>query len=126
MILIDGEAGIEQIKRRVIYKVDMPLIVTDATIRGLRTAVLIKDMAKKDETNWAKNIGLMINRVREGQKEQLKTAAEQAGLKIIRFFPEDDCITQFDLAGKPIYDLEDRSPSLAAMKDIAKNLGLLA
>ncbi|MBE9502196.1 MAG: AAA family ATPase, partial [Chloroflexi bacterium] len=44
IIIIDGEAGVEQVNRRVIRKVDKPLIVTDATIRGIQTASLINEV----------------------------------------------------------------------------------
>jgi len=61
----------------------------------------------------------------EGQEEQLRQAAEQAGLEVVGFIPEDENITQYDLAGKPIFDLEDNSPSVIAVREIAKKLGLV-
>ena len=126
IILIDGEAGVEQINRRVIRKVDKPLIVTDATIRGVQTAALINEVAHKRKAKGGTRMGLVINRVREGQEEQLRQAAEQAGLEVVGFIPEDENITQYDLAGKPLYDLEDNSPSVVAVTVIAKKLDLLA
>ena len=126
IILIDSEAGVEQINRRVIRKVDKPLIVTDATIRGIQTAALINEVAHKRKAKGDTRMGLVINRVREGQEEQLRQAAEQAGLEIVGFIPEDENITQYDLAGKPLYNLEDNSPSVVAVRKIAKKLDLLA
>ncbi len=126
IIIIDGEAGVEQVNRRVIRKVDKPLIVTDATIRGIQTASLINEVAHKRKAKEDTRMGLVISRVREGQKEQLRQAAEQAGLEVVGFIPEDENITQYDLAGKPIYDLEDNSPSVVAVREIAKKLALLA
>ena len=66
----------------------------------------------------------MLNRVRQGQEEQLRQAAEQAGLSVVGFIPEDERITGYDLAGKPIFDIEDNSPSVAAVREIASNLHL--
>ena len=126
IILIDSEAGVEQINRRVIRKVDKPLIVTDATIRGIQTAALINEVAHKRKAKGGTRMGLVINRVREGQEEQLRQAAEQAGLEVVGFIPEDANITQYDLAGKPLYNLEDNSPSVVAVREIAKKLDLLA
>jgi CO dehydrogenase maturation factor len=126
IIIIDGEAGVEQVNRRVIRKVDKPLIVTDATIRGIQTASLINEVAHKRKAKEDTRMGLVINRVREGQEEQLRQAAEQAGLEVVGFIPEDENITQYDLAGKPLYNLEDNSPSVVAVKGIAKKLDLLA
>lgn len=66
---------------------------------------------------------LVINRVRQWQKEQLRQAAEQAGLEVVGFIPEDDNLSRHDLAGKPIYNLEDNSPSVVAVREIARKLG---
>ena len=125
IIIIDGEAGVEQINRRVMRNVDTPLIVTDATIRGIQTAALINEVAHKRKATELKRMGLVINRVMEGQEEQLRRAAEQAGLEVVGFIPEDENITQYDLAGRPIFDLEDNSPSVVAVREIAKKLGLV-
>jgi len=124
IILIDGEAGVEQINRRVVRKVDTLLIVTDATIRGIQTAVLLNRVARKRKAKGSATIGLVLNRVRQGQEEQLRQAAEQAGLVAVGFIPEDENISRHDLAGKPILDLEDSSPSVVAVREIAKNLHL--
>lgn len=114
----------EQINRRVMHNVDTPLIVTDATMRGIQTAALINEVAHKRKATELKRMRLLINRVLEGQEEQLRRAAEQAGLEVVGFIPEDENITQYDLAGRPIFDLEDNSPSLIAIREIAKKLGL--
>lgn len=126
IILIDGEAGVEQVNRRVTGRVDILLIVTDPTLRGVQTAALISDVARKRGERKVAKTGLVISRVRPGQEEQLRQAAEQAGLEVVGFIPEDENISQCDLAGKPIYDLEDTSPSVVAVREIARNLGLLA
>jgi len=41
-IIIDGEAGLEQINRQVVGKLDILIIVSDATSRGLLTAAQVK------------------------------------------------------------------------------------
>lgn len=126
IILIDGEAGVEQINRRVVREVDMLLLVTDATIRGIRTAALLGEVVHKRQAKGAARMGLVLNRVREGQEEQLRQAAEQAGLKVAGFIPEDENITRYDLVGKPIFNLEDDSPSVVAVREIARKQHLLA
>ena len=125
IILIDGEAGVEQINRRVIGRVDMPLIVTDATIRGIHTAALLSKVIHKRGAKGSASTGLVFNRVREGQEEQLRQTAEQEGLEVAGVIPEDENITRYDLAGKPLFDLEDNSPSVVALREIARKLNLV-
>jgi len=47
------------------------------------------------------------------------------GLEIAGFVPEDEDISRYDLAGKPIFDLENDSPSVEAVKEITRELQLL-
>lgn len=126
VILIDGEAGVEQVNRRVTEKVDTLLIVSDPTVRGVQTAALIQGVAHKREAGDVARMGLVISRVREGQEAPLRAAAERAGLEIVGLIPEDENITECDLAGKPIYGIDDTSPSVIAVREMARDLGLVA
>lgn len=61
-IVIDSEAGLEHISRRTLLSVDYLLIVSDCTVRGVRTAGRISALA--DEVALpAKQRGLIVNRV---------------------------------------------------------------
>lgn len=126
VILVDGEAGVEQVNRRVTDKVDILLTVTDPTIRGVKTAALIDSVADKRRGKGVARTGLVITRVREGQEEQLRQAAAEAGLDIVGLIPEDKSITECDLAGTPLFDLAETAPSLVAVREMATKLGLLA
>jgi len=48
-------------------------------------------------------------RVMERQEDPPSQAAKQARLEVVGFILKDENITQHDLAGKPILDLEDDS-----------------
>ncbi|MFW9880584.1 MAG: AAA family ATPase, partial [Candidatus Thorarchaeota archaeon] len=60
IVLIDCEAGLEQINRMVIETVDILLIVSDMSIRSVETAATISKSAKKF-TNY-KKFGVILNR----------------------------------------------------------------
>ena len=47
IIIIDAEAGIEQVNRQVVETVDYPVIVSDNTMRGMNTAFMIADMIER-------------------------------------------------------------------------------
>jgi len=126
IIIVDGEAGAEQINRRVISRVDLPLIVTDATVRGIQTAAVLSGVIQKRQTTKFTSVRLILNRVKKGQETQLRRAAEQAGLEIAGFIPEDENVSRYDLEGKPILDIEDDSPSLLAARELLRELQLLA
>ncbi len=119
-ILIDGEAGLEQINRQVMCRVDTLIIVSDATSRGIQTAGLIKRMVQSDRVIQCEKMGLVINKV-QGNEELLEQFAREMGLEVFGYIPQDENIAYHDLVGEPITKLPATSPSLAALRDIAEN-----
>ena len=77
IVLIDCEAGLEQINRMVIETVDIILIVSDMSIRSIDTAATIRDGAKKF-TNY-KKLGVVLNRVK-GNTTQIKRKLQELNL----------------------------------------------
>ena len=62
-VIIDGEAGIEQINRRVMEKVTHLLLITDASKKGTQVISTIKNVA--DELVMYQKIGAIVNRIPE-------------------------------------------------------------
>lgn len=60
-VVIDGEAGIEQIQRRVMEKVTHLLLITDQSKKGAQVVSTIKNVA--DELIAYDKIGVIVNRV---------------------------------------------------------------
>ncbi len=116
-IVIDGEAGVEQINRQVMRRVDTLIIVSDATSRGIQTAALLKKMAQDDQVIQCEKAGLVFNRV-QGNEELLKQAAQEIGLDVFGYIPQDENIAYHDLVGKSILELPATSPGLAAVRHI--------
>jgi len=114
IVLIDCEAGLEQINRMVIKSVDYVIIVTDISLRSVETAYSISQSAKKF-TNYRK-IGVIINRVK-GDIAKITDKLKEYDLTAIASIPEDAILTEFDLEGKPIIDIPDKSVSYQVMKD---------
>ena len=119
LILIDGEAGLEQINRKVVRRLDTLLVVTDATARGMQTAALIKKMLEVDRVIECTRIGLVFNRAGTGQ-DSIERSAKEIGLDLLACIPEDANITRYDLLGKPIVKLPGASPSVVAVKKLVE------
>jgi CO dehydrogenase maturation factor len=119
-IVIDGEAGLEQINRQVMRGVDTLVVVSDATSRGIQTASLIRRMVEDDKVIECEKIGLVFNRVQSNQ-ELLERSAREIGLGVLGYIPHDDNIAYHDLVGKPITELPAESPGYAAVRDIVES-----
>ena len=120
-ILIDGEAGVEQISRQVIRSVDIPIIVSDISARGLQTATLIRNVIESHKIIKYKKMGLVLNRVR-GNEEGLQEHVERTGLELFGWIPEDENITRFDMEARPLLQLPDDSPACLAAQNILSQL----
>jgi len=121
-IIIDGEAGVEQINRQVMRSVDTPVIVSDISNRGLQTASLIKTIIESHRKIFNyKKMGLVLNRVR-GQEDELQQYIEKTGLELFGFIPEDENITRFDLQAKPLLELPDDSPAYVAVENVLSHI----
>jgi CO dehydrogenase maturation factor len=119
-ILIDGEAGLEQINRQVVRRLQALLIVSDPTSRGMKTASMIRKMVEEDGVIRCEKLGLVFNRV-QGNEQLLKDASAELGIDLVGLIPFDENVASYDLVGKPISDLPADSPSLAAFRAIVED-----
>jgi CO dehydrogenase maturation factor len=121
VLLMDCEAGLEQINRKVVQTINLLLIVSDPTVRGLETAAAIQKMAKK--FTQASKIGLILNKV--SNQAILDTMRKKTALDIIGTIPFDPQIAEFDLIGRTLLDLPTNSESVKAVEQILYNLNIL-
>jgi CO dehydrogenase maturation factor len=123
VVVIDCEAGIEQINRRVISSVDVLLMVSDPTMKGVRTAVHLRDIALKHGVSRDHRCGLVFNRVSDGVGD-LPDRANELGLEVWGQVPADPQVAAFDLEGRPTMELSGDAMAVRAVKELAKTLGL--
>ena len=118
-ILIDGEAGVEQISRQVIRSVNFPLIVSDVSARGLQTARLIREVIESHNIIQYEKLGLVLNRVRNVY--DARQLAQKTGIEIFGCIPEDEIIGAFDMQAVPLLDVPDDSPAYQAVFKMLSN-----
>jgi len=112
-VLIDGEAGLEQISRQVMRRVDTPVIVSDTSMRGFQTASLIKNAIESQGGVDYRRIGLVLNRVR-GDGDRFQRQIDETGLELFGVIPEDELISRFDMEAEPLLGLPDSSQAFRA------------
>ncbi len=118
-ILIDGEAGLEQISRQIIKKLDTLMIISDASSRGIETGDMIRKMIEEDKVMKCNKLGIIFNRVM-GNEDILKQSAEKIGVEMLGIIPFDEKIAEHDLVGKPITDLPADSVALTAYREVVE------
>ena len=103
-VVIDGEAGIEQINRRVMEKVTHLLLITDQSRKGYQVIGTIKRVA--DELVMYDKCGVIINRA---TRPELVTDPSIAGAEVLAVIEADAQQSQNDVQGKSVFELDGDS-----------------
>lgn len=120
-VVIDNEAGMEHISRRTTRDVDLLLLVTDPTIRGVRTAGEMATLARDLEVNVKQTL-LIVNRVQNDLAPPLQEAIDDLDLEIAAMIPADDKVNQMDAYGEPLVQLNGDSPAYRAVEDLTTRI----
>ena len=121
-IVVDSEAGLEHISRRTLLQLDHLLIVSDASVRGVRTAKRVADLA--DEVALpAASRGLIVNREPEGgMSETLRREVEATNLPLLATIPTDPAIAAMDADGLTVRSLPQDAPARRALSGLLERL----
>lgn len=118
--IVDAEAGIEQVNRKVMGSVDYLLLVSDVSAKAVRTAETVKEVA--DRMIGGVGSGLIVNRARDEQ--EARAAAGRSSLEYLGWVPEDDIVREFDASERSFFELPE-CPSRAAVEEAFRQTGLL-
>ena len=122
-MVMDEEAGMEHLSRRTTRDVDVLLMCTDPSLRGLIAAARINDMADELELNISRRY-LVVSRLANGLPESMSREIDRLGLELIGTVPYDDQVSEHELSGKPLLELPDDSTAVKAVSEIVEKLGL--
>ena len=123
LCLIDCEAGIEQVNRRTVHRIDKLVLVSDTSRRGIEALAQVRDLAIKYNAGAPLEVCVIINRVANSDEEAVaRETAESLGLDIVAFVPEDSTVRDFNARGVPLVDLTGDSPSVVALSKVAETL----
>ena len=116
-VVIDNEAGLEHISRRTTQDVDYLFVVSDSSARSIRSAGRVGELVKQIKTKVNK-IYLVITKATEADLALMQDEIDKTGLTLAGIIPLDPLITEYDIKGKPLFDLPADSPSVKAVNAI--------
>lgn len=112
-LVIDSEAGMEHISRRTIQDIDVMLIVSDASARGVRTITRIKELVDNLKTK----VGAVYAIITKATPElfaKLQDEIAKTGVECIGYIPFDEEVVHYDAQGKPLAELPADNPAVMA------------
>lgn len=119
-VVIDGEAGIEQVNRRVMEKVTHLILVSDASKKGLQVVQTIHQVA--GELVMFEKAGLIVNRMPDLSLQDRLNTGE---LPLLTCIPDDRAMSMSDLLGNSVFCLPDYAVILAHTKEALTKLEIL-
>ena len=119
---MDNEAGMEHISRGTMGRMDILLLVSDCSRRGIQAVARIRDLA--EELNLRiPVIKLIVNRAPNGElNEGTAEEIEKQGLDLLGVIPMDQQVFEYDAYGKPLVTLPEDSTARKAVREIIDKL----
>lgn len=119
-VVIDGEAGIEQINRRVMDSVTHLILITDPSKKGTQVIQAIKEVA--DRLMMYQKVGVIINRITDDAQIPYINVGN---LEVLSYIKADSNLQLADIKGESILNLKDDSNIVIGVKEALKKLKII-
>lgn len=119
-VVIDGEAGIEQVNRRVMEKVTHLLLITDSSKKGTQVIKTIHSVA--DELVMYDKVGVIVNRIPD---TSVKAYIDTGDVEVLSYIEQDSVLATYDLKGDSIFNLPEDTNIVMGIKEALQGVGIL-
>ena len=120
-VVLDNEAGMEHVSRRLSDHIDLMLIVSDYSLKGVKAAGRIRELTRELKLEVGKQF-LVINRAPEHLDATIREEVERQGLNLLGVVPIDEEVFQYDLKGTPIIRLPDESKAVMVVNELMNSV----
>ena len=123
-IVVDNEAGMEHISRGILPMMEVAILVSDCSRRGVQAVGRIAELIKECDMH-PDTVGLIINRAPGGKlNDGIREEIEKQGLHLLGVVPQDETVYEYDCEGKPTAGLPEDNPVKMALREIVDKLVL--
>lgn len=123
-VVIDTEAGMEHISRLTIPHLDIMFVISDSTVRGIRSAKRVHELVRVLDAEVS-IMYLIVTKTTENNIESLADEIAHTGLQLIGDIPYDELIFRQDIIAKPLFDLPDKAISVKAVDKIIHQANII-
>jgi len=120
-MVMDNEAGMEHLSRRTTQNVDELLLVSDHSVKGVRTLARIRELVDELKLD-VKRQSVIINQVPDVIDPVVAKEMSRLGIEATAIIPLDDEIYQYDIELKPLLGLPDSSRAVQAVNNLMTKL----
>ncbi len=113
-VVMDNEAGMEHLSRRTTQNVDALVIISDHSVKGVRTVARIRELVSELQLVVKKQL-VIINFAPTKLAPLVSEELARLGIEPTALIPEDEQLYQYDLELKPLLGLPDTSQAVRAV-----------
>jgi CO dehydrogenase maturation factor len=117
-VVLDNEAGLENLSRRLVQRVDLLVMVADPSRRGLDTLLRLHALTREMEIGYDR-LAVVINRLRrDALPDRAGEIAERVGADTVIGIPDDDELAELGERGAPLTGLADTNIAASRVDDL--------
>jgi CO dehydrogenase maturation factor len=115
-VVVDNEAGMEHLSRRTESRINVLILVSDPTVKGIRTVKNLVDLVDELKLEIDHKY-LVVNRA-ESLDKRLNPLVESLSIPFLGCIPDDPLLMEADLEEGPLLKLPEDSPAVRAVDEI--------
>ena len=116
-MVMDNEAGMEHLSRRTTENIDVLLIASDYSVKGIRTASRIRELVDELKLE-VKRVSFIITRVPGAVDEHIARELQNLKIEPVAFIPLDSQVQRFDLEQRSLLEMPDSSEAVGAVNKL--------
>jgi CO dehydrogenase maturation factor len=122
-VVLDNEAGLENLSRRIVQSVDVLTLVSDASNAGMNTLERLYNLAREMKVGFRKLI-LIVNRTRGSDlPESAKRVQENMGAQKILALPYDDEIATLAEESRSVWEISEGNRTYGKVSELIRETG---
>ena len=115
--VMDNEAGMEHLSRRTTQNVDALLLVSNHSVKGVRTIARIQELVASLKLVARQKLAV-ISMVPDKLDPLVSNELDRLGIEPAAIIPEDEELYRYDLELKPLLELPDTSRAVRVVDDL--------
>jgi len=117
-VVLDNEAGLENLSRRIVQKVDMLVLVSDASNAGLQTLLRLYELANEMKMSYGR-LALVVNKLRsEKEPERIEEIRKKTKADFVICLPGNEEIASFAEESKNLLEISGSNSVYLKLKEI--------
>ena len=116
-VVLDNEAGLENLSRRIVQSVDLLIMVTDPSRRGLETVSRLHALTIEMQLKY-RQLAIIVNRLRGNElPSSINDLKKQIEANFVIGLPDNDRLARLAEQGQPLSNLEEENPVIKCLDD---------